>query len=113
MADAATWRRRVDEWRASGLTSSAFAEGREFSAGGLRHWAYQLKTTAPTMTRPSKAPNPRIRMARVLRVAAPEALAAEPTVAVEVGAARVVVRAGFDRATLDAVLDVLSARGAR
>jgi hypothetical protein len=53
-------------------------------------------------------------MARVLRVAAP---VAAPTpdlgICVEVGAARVVVRAGFDRATLDAVLDVLAARGAR
>ena len=54
-----------------------------------------------------------MRIARVLRVAAPVPPSCDPTISVEVGAARVVVRAGFDRATLNAVLDVLAARGSR
>jgi hypothetical protein len=113
MADAAIWARRVAEWRASGLASTAFCEGREFSAGGLRHWAHRLTKMPTPTTRSSKALKPRMRIARVLRVAAPVPPSCDPTISVEVGAARVVVRAGFDRATLNAVLDVLAARSSR
>ncbi len=110
MADAATWARRVDEWRASGLTSHAFCAGREFTAGGLRHWSHRL---GRTRGRKDQAATPSVRMARVLRVSAPTAPSADVGLVVEVGTARVTVRAGFDRATLDALLDVLSARGVR
>lgn len=109
MADAAAWERRVAEWRASGLTSHAFSAGREFTAGGLRHWAYRLGKTRKQTGR-----KPAVRMARVLRVPSPVAVpTADVPIVVELGGARVSLRAGFDRATLGAVLDVLSARGTR
>ena len=116
-ADTAKWRKRVREWQSSGLTSTAFSEGEPFSAGGLRHWAHRLR-----QQRAAKAAQS-VRIARVVRVpaaalpethdaAAGAALAAAPAALVaEVGAARVAVRSGFDRATLAAVLDVLASRG--
>jgi hypothetical protein len=110
MADAAMWGRRVAEWRASGLTSLAFSAGREFTAGGLRHWAYRLGKT-----RKQARSAPAVRMARVVRVPSSPATVPAPDVPiiVEVGGVRVSLRAGFDRATLGAVLDLLASRGAR
>jgi hypothetical protein len=37
------WRERIEGWRASGLTSVKYCEGRDFTAEGLRHWAHVLK----------------------------------------------------------------------
>ncbi len=101
------WARRVAEWRASGQTSTAFAEGKAFTASGLRHWAHRL----------SKEPSPRrlrvVRVERQLQAAEPTA-SADTSLVVEVGPARVVVRPGFDRALLAAVLEVvLAAAGGR
>lgn len=121
---AAKWAKRVAEWRKSGLTSVQFCEGREFSAGGLRHWAYRLAQGA------GKTPRTTIRMARVLRAPRPVALAlaersagiavdpaaslVEPALAIELGTARVLVRRGVDAVTLATVVDVLAPRvGAR
>jgi hypothetical protein len=110
MADAATWERRVAEWRASGLTSHAFSAGREFTAGGLRHWAHRLGKT-----RKQARNAPAVRMARVVRVSSSPAPvpASDVPIVVEVGGVRVSLRAGFDGATLGAVLDLLGSRGAR
>ena len=109
MVDAATWGRRVAEWRASGLTSQAFSSGRDFTAGGLRHWAYRLGKT-----RKQARSAPAFRMARVVRVPSPPSVpASDVPIVVEVSGVRMLLRAGFDRATLGAVLDVLGSRGAR
>jgi hypothetical protein len=105
------WTERVAEWKSSGLTSEAYCEGKPFTAGGLRHWAYRLRQT--------KARKPTaiaVRIARVVPRAVPVATSVEPprspeAVFVEVGALRVAVRPGFDRATLSAVVDVLASRG--
>jgi len=100
---------RVAEWRASGQTSTAFSEGKPFTASGLRHWAHRL----------SKEPSPprRLRMVRVERrpqAAEGAAAIADASLVVELGPARVVVRPGFDRALLAAVLEVaLAAAGGR
>ena len=40
------WAERVAAWRASGQTSREYCEGRDFTAGGLRHWAYRLRKAA-------------------------------------------------------------------
>jgi len=118
MTSAMMWSERVADWRSSGLTSKKFCEGREFTAGGLRHWAYLLG-------RDSKGPRAEggTRLARVVRVAsprkgrragsttAPAREAAEGGLVVEYGQARVAVSVGFDRSTLAAVLDVLAERG--
>jgi transposase len=42
MADHETWAKRVAEWKASGLSSPAFCEGKDFTPGGLRHMAHRL-----------------------------------------------------------------------
>jgi hypothetical protein len=119
-----TWSERVAEWRASGLTSEEFSKGRDFTAGGLRHWAYRLNKPAPALV----AATPRVRLARVLRGPRPavaarrSALAAvdsspgaseSAAVMLQVGQVRIAVTAGFDRGTLATVLDVLGVEGAR
>jgi hypothetical protein len=120
MTSAMIWSERVAGWRSSGLTSTKFCEGRDFTAGGLRQWAHLLE-------RDSKGPRAEggTRLARVVRVALPtrrgragsaSAAAREATPAgggglvVEYGRARVSVSVGFDRSTLAAVLDVLAER---
>ena len=37
------WRRRIRQWKASGLTAERFAAGRGFKAGSLRHWKWLLR----------------------------------------------------------------------
>ncbi len=110
------WGARVAGWRASGQTSTAYSEGKPFTAGGLRHWAHRLGHR-----RPGKAMEDAIRIRRVVRVSKPAAAVVvastagrEPLV-VEIGVARIAVRPGVDRPTLSAVLEVLAAvaRGAR
>jgi len=106
MADQATWAKRVAEWKASGLSSPAFCEGKDFTPGGLRYMAHRLGVGRRLLPR-------RLRIAKVVRIEA--ARPAEPSspaaaaVVVELGAARVVVRPGVDRATLAVVVEVLSA----
>lgn len=90
------WAERVKDWRASGLTAPAYAEGKEFAASTLRYWSSRLEQEPPS-----------VRIARLVRVAAPAA--AEPALLVEVAGARVEVRRGFDRETLQGVVEVLKA----
>jgi hypothetical protein len=127
------WAKRVAEWRESGLTSVRFCEGRGYSPGGLRHWAYRLAHgdgKMPKALKKPKAPKTSIRMARVLRAPRSVALAVagraagsavdasvslvEAALAIELGTARVLVRRGVDAVTLATVVDVLAPRvGAR
>jgi hypothetical protein len=112
----AMWAARVAGWRASGQTSTAYSEGKPFTAGGLRHWAHRLGHR-----RPRKAVEGAIRIRRVVGASKPAAAAlvasaAEPEpLMVEIGVARIAVRPGVDRPTLTAVLEVLvaAARSAR
>lgn len=110
MTDREVWAQRVAEWRASGLSSPAYCAGKDFTAGGLRHWAHRLEH--------GDAARSRVRLAKVVSVRrrlqeAQPALGVGPDMVVEVGAARIAVRAGFDRATLGMVLDELLAAAAR
>ena len=130
MADRAQWARRVAAWRASGLSSPAFCEGQPFTAGGLRLWAHLLAKEA----RERRAQAPVLRLGRVVRVgppaprarpaaargdrrepsgavsaAEPPALAPEAALVVELGAARLTVWPGVDRAILATVLELLAA----
>ena len=123
------WAARVAEWKASGLTSTKYCEGRDFTPGGLRHWAYRLRMTAARTATPGRAPAPR-RAYRQEKGAAKTQLVRQPTVQVlrvervavaadraptalplriTLGAAKLAVPAGFDGATLRTVLDVLVA----
>src|ERR1022692_3689886 len=108
------WAERVESWRESGLTSEQYSDGRGFSANGLRHWAYKLGKTErrrPTVEGPVAAAPPEAATAPTpASMAASSAPThADPSLGIEVGPVRVVVRPGFDRATLVAVLDVLAA----
>lgn len=109
----AIWAERVAEWKASGLTSKAYCEGKPFTAGGLRHWAHRITIRVARVAR-----EPVARVSSVERERAPAVLvttaAVAETLVVEMGGARVVVRPGVDRGTLATVLEVLAAgRGSR
>ena len=125
MTNPAEWKRRVQEWRASGQSSGAFCEGKGFTAGGLRNAAHRLGL----IPAPSAAV-PATRLARVVREPSVASSSTEPErvfplpaqvatrsmapLVVECGALRMAVRPGFDRETFAAVIDVLVARvGAR
>jgi hypothetical protein len=96
------WAERVREWKASGRTASEFAEGREFKASTLVYWASCLRRGRVGAIAPKKR-QPRVRMARVVRSRA----GVDDSIEVAVGAARVVVRAGFDEALLRQVVKAL------
>jgi hypothetical protein len=106
-----TWAERVAAWRESGLTSEGFSKGRGFKGNALRNWAWRMGLTK------RRRPKPTVRLARVVRPPPPGTTARirgggdDAGMALEVGTARIVVRAGFDRATLAALLDVLSEQG--
>jgi hypothetical protein len=132
MTNEQKWAERVAAWRASGLASTEFSAGREFTAGGLRHWAYRLKKLAAVKRLRASARAvpvaPAVRIARVARsrpraaatpVPVPVSGRSSPTggmLTVEWGAARILVPAGVDTATVETVLGALArhaARGAR
>jgi hypothetical protein len=97
MATRDTWKKRVAQWHASGLSSAAFAAGRGFTGSGLRHMAYRLRA------------EPEVRLARVEVIA--ERQTDEVPVVVRVGPdVRIELTSGFSREVLVAVLDVVEGR---
>jgi hypothetical protein len=98
----AKWAERVREWKASGQTAKEFAASRDFKPSTLVYWASCLRTGSDR----SKKRDRRIRIARVVRVAAPT----DGAIVVAVGAARVSVRAGFDPEVLRQVVLALGER---
>ena len=116
MTTAEIWAKRVEEWQASGETSVAYAEGRGFTAGGLRHWAHRLRVQAEKAKQ--AAPTSTVKMARVRAIRRPglPQRPAEPGasgVALLVGGTQIVVSSEFDPGTLVAVLAVLRREGGR
>lgn len=107
------WRERVASWRASGETAAKFSSRHDFAPTTLRYWASRLKRE-PAGDAPA-AVEPLVRMARVVRAAsrAPDDLARRAVVVEVLDArVRVLVEAGVDRATLDAVFGALGVGGA-
>jgi transposase len=96
------WSERVRDWRASGRSAAAYAEGREFKGSTLRFWASNLRRVVSAETAQSGA-TPRVRMLRVVPRSAPT----EGTIEVIVGGASVVVRGGFDGGLLRQVVAAL------
>lgn len=92
------WAERVRAWRESGQTAPEFAEGKGYSSKLLRWWGSELARRGRQ--------KPRVRLARLVRVSTPSV-----PLTVTVGAARIEIRAGFDRALLRDVVDALG--GAR
>jgi transposase len=122
MADAATWKERVTAWRASGKTAAEFCAGQDFSKGGLHYWSHKLGR----LGRDDEASRGRARgVTRLLRVQrkvgpAPGDVTTRPAqdcaavgLVLEVAGIRIAVNAGFDRATLASVLDVVRQLPAR
>ena len=116
MVSATIWVKRVEEWRKSGQSSVAFAEGKGFTGGGLRSMAHVLQR---------EAPKPKvIRLARVVRPQRPPAPPTPPmrrpavvvpgaAIAVVVDGARVEVGPGASSEVLAMVLEALAERSAR
>ncbi|MGH7435709.1 MAG: IS66 family insertion sequence element accessory protein TnpA [Polyangiaceae bacterium] len=96
---AAEWTERVRAWRESGRSSAEFAEGKGYSEKLLRWWSSELARRARQ--------KPRVQLARVVRTPP----TASVPLTVTIGAARIEVRVGFDRALLRDVIDALG--GAR
>ena len=96
MANAATWERRVAQWRESGQTATEFSRGRGFSSKTLVWWASRLKRQAEE--------GEQFPMARVIRGGVERA---ESGVTLEVGGACIRLERGFDPVTLGAALSVL------
>ena len=96
------WAERVREWKASGQTAKAFAEGRDFKASTLVYWASCLRRGRAGAARPQKR-QPRVRMVRLVGAAKP----ASGSLTVRVGTAQVEVRSGFDRVLLRELVDAL------
>jgi ABC-type amino acid transport substrate-binding protein len=96
------WSGRVREWKATGKTAAEFSTGRGFAASTLRYWASRLRHPERYSAVGATAAR-RIRMVRVT----PAPTRREETLDVVIGAARVVVRTGFDGALLREVVDAL------
>jgi hypothetical protein len=96
----AAWSKRVEAWRASGLTAEEYSAGRGFAAGTLRWWSSRLGRA-----RRVSAP---VALARV--VTRPSVEVIRRTLVVEVAGARVHVPSGVAREDVAAVLDALEAR---
>jgi hypothetical protein len=103
------WAERGREWRASGLSAEAFAEGKDYRGSSLRWAESQLRTEGrpsakgPADTGVSKSPR-----FVPLRARVPEA---QDAVLVEVGVARIHVTAGFNVGLLGDVVRALAASG--
>lgn len=111
------WADRVREWRESGLTAEAFAEGKDYAASGLRWAASRLREEA------KQAPGRRHRTGertaaakasgapRFLPVRVRRSPAVESDVVVEVGGARIRVSRGADLAFVGDVVRALQGGG--
>ena len=102
----AKWTERVRAWRASGLEQRVeFAAGQEFKPSTLTYWASQLRLSMSAEGGVAGKRAPRLRLVQVVGKAA--TAPREDTMVVAVGTARIVVRAGFDRALLRDVVEAL------
>jgi uncharacterized caspase-like protein len=116
------WAERVKEWKASGQTAKAFAQGRDFKASTLTYWAYRVRRIGGRPVAPATrqepatglATTPQVRMVRVrptrVRRKSRTAVGARSTGAtmvIAIGAARIEVRSDFDRALLAQVVEAI------
>lgn len=88
----AKWSKRVEEWRTSGERAKAFARSRGYSGSTLLKWSSHFGQTS-------------MGFVKLVR-RAPE-VAEDAGLVVEVGRARVRVKAGFDKRLLSEVVSAL------
>jgi hypothetical protein len=111
MANAELWKKRVADWRASGLSAAEYCKGQEFTTGPLYRWSSRLAEAARGET---GAALPLVRLVRGTRPTATGPVGAAPRAAeviIEVQGARVLVPPGADAATVGVVLEALGVPG--
>ena len=97
------WVARVAEWRASGLSQSAFCRGRDYSSNSLSTWSLRLKKMV--------AERP-VSLARVVTPTRPAVDRPSGTgLVIQVDRIQVVVEPATDRTLLREVLAALRAVG--
>jgi transposase len=106
MANAELWRKRVADWRASGLSAAEYCKGQEFTTGPLYRWSSRLAETARGE---AGAVLPMVRL--VTATASVEAAPRTAQVIIEVQGARVLVPPGADVATVGVVMEALGVAG--
>ena len=113
----ATWEKRIERWRDSGLSAKEYAAEVGINVRSLKWWAWRIGAAQK-----SQAPKTRARRRRSPKIAS--AVTSPPLTFVEMATTvatdaieivlpstvRVHVRRGFDDATLRRVLDVLESR---
>jgi hypothetical protein len=124
MADATVWKTRIEAWQASGLSSTKFCEGKDFTPNALRVQAFRLRRREGDR---GKGPDKPVRLVQVVRTPAPAAEPKSPPLTgraaapplqsgqeslllLEVPGGRIGVAPGFDPQTLASVLEVLEQR---
>jgi len=107
MANRAEWRKRVTEWKRSGLTAEVFAAERGFSPRTLLWWSSTLRR--PTARLANRAAE--VSFARLVPIDGAPAPPAEPAaLEIVLASGRVVrVRQGFDAGLLRELLAALEA----
>ena len=113
MADAEIWSKRVEAWRASGLTAKEFCAKHDLRLSGLRYWTYRRRATDREGSLVKLVPVTVKPKAETAPPSPSEIERSNPALTVELGEARISVPTGFDRGTLRAVLDVLGERQLR
>ena len=109
MANAELWKKRVADWRASGLSAAEYCKGQEFTTGPLYRCSSRLAEAAHGEASP---PVPLVRLVRGTQPSAPvEAAPRAAQVIIEVQGARVLVPPGADVATVGVVLEALGVAG--
>jgi hypothetical protein len=109
MADIEVWKKRVEDWRASGQSAGEYCKGQEFTAGTLYRWSSRLAELAR-----GEGAMPLVRLVRGPQPPAPqlaEAAAQSVAVIIEVKGARVLVPPGAQVGTVGVALEALGAGG--
>jgi len=110
-----TWTKRIEQWKASGLSAKEFAAKLGVRARTLSWWGWNLsrrsrsrlaRKRAVAITR--TAPAPSLSPLTFVEMSSP--VATEPLEVVLPTSHRIRVRPGFDDTTLNRLLDVLERR---
>jgi transposase len=107
MADAELWKKRVAEWRASGLSAAEYYKGQEFTTGPLYRWSSRLAEAARGEASPAV---PLVRLVRGPKPTDTPPVETAPRAAeviIEVKGAHVLVPRGADVVTVGVVLEAL------
>lgn len=92
------WAKHVSQWQKSGLSSEEFGPKLGVTGRCVRRWAQKLKASGLRR---------RARQPRLVRVEVVAAMPPEQPVVVHVGGRKLELVAGFSKATLAAVLEVV------